>query len=309
MTPSTGRGLRFAFGSCTSGRTTDYNSFATAASLDPEFYLHGGDFGYANLNSVEHSPDHFQARWSRLVRVPEMTQLLDKAPLMFWQDDHDYQSDNGWSKTCKPYTIWSFDEFHANPTDHYFDVRWGDVHVWCLDCRLYATDPEAPDDANKSRIGFEQKAWLKKGMRESDAPVRVVASAMVFRNKVNDDPGWHNVYTTERDELLGFFASIRDEQDATVFILSGDSHGHRLIHHYEFGELFEITASGTDFPPEAHWWQGNNDPQHTIYSIDARTGFALIELDPPGPNRTITIKSTASKDGAVMFLKVLPVST
>ena len=308
MTPSPNRALRFAFGSCTSGRTTNYNSFHTAAARDPEFYLHGGDFGYANLNSVEHSPDHFQARWSRLVRVPEMTELLDKTPLMFWQDDHDYQADNGWAKTCKPYTIWSFDEFHANPTDRYFDVRWGDVHVWCLDCRLYASDPELPDDANKSRIGAEQKAWLKKGMSESDAPVRVVAAAMVFRNKVNDDKGWHNVYTTERDELLGFFASIRDEQNATVFILSGDSHGHRLIHHYEFGELYEITASGTDFPKDAHWWQGNHDPKHTLISIDGRTGFALVDLDPPGPNRTVTIRSIASKDGETMFLKVLPVA-
>ena len=302
-TPAPDGAVRFAFGSCTSGRCTDYSSFSTAASLEPEFYLHAGDWGYANLNTLKHGPDHFQARWARLLRLPETRPLLDATPLMFWQDDHDYQADNGWSETIAPYTIGAFDDFHANPSDTYFDVRWGDLHVWCLDCRLYATDPKAPDVPGKSRIGAEQKQWLMEGMTESDAPVRVVAAGMVFRNKVLDDDGWHSTYTNERDELLKFFSEL----PATVFILSGDSHGHRLIHHFEFGELYEVIASGTDFPPEAYWGQGNNDPEHTLENITDRTGFALVELDPPGPNRTVSIKSIASADGEVMFQKLLPV--
>jgi hypothetical protein len=302
-TPAPGSAVKFAFGSCTSGRTTDYSSFSTAASFEPDFYLHGGDWGYANLNSLLHSPDHFQARWSRLMRVPEMRPLLDGTPLMFWQDDHDYQADNGWSETIAPYTVWAFDEFHANSDDEYFDVRWGDLHVWCLDCRKFATDPAAPDGPGKSRIGAEQKKWLMDGMTASDAPVRVVAAGMVFRNKVLDDDGWHSTYAYERDELLGFFSEL----PATTFILSGDSHGHRLIHHFEFGELYEVTASGTDFPPTAYWGQGNNDPEHTLENITDRTGFALVELDPPGENRTVSIKSIASANGDVMFQKFLPV--
>lgn len=302
-TPAPGRAVRFAFGSCTSGRTTDYSSFETASGLEPEFYLHAGDWGYANLNTLKHGPDHFQARWSRLLRVPETRPLLDATPLLFWQDDHDYQADNGWSETIAPYTIGAFDDFHANPSDVYFDLRWGDVHIWCLDCRLFATDPKAPDGPAKSRLGAEQKAWLKEGMAESDAPVRVVASGMVFRNKVLDDDGWHSTYAHERDELLKFFSEL----PATTFILSGDSHGHRLIHHFEFGELYEVNSSATDFPPGAYWQQGNNDPEHTLENHLDHTGFALVELDPPGPTRTVSIKSIASADGHIMFQKVLPV--
>ena len=302
-TPAPGRAVTFAFGSCTSGRTVDYSSFDTAARLEPEFYLHAGDWGYANLNTLRHGPDHFQARWSRLLRVPEMRPLLDGTPLMLWQDDHDYQADNGWAETVAPYTVWSFDEFHANPTDTYFDLRWGDVHIWCCDCRLFATDPKAPDGPEKSRLGAEQKQWLLEGMAASDAPLRIAATGMVFRNKVPDDDGWHNTYAHERDELLGFFSEL----PSTTFILSGDSHGHRLIHHFEFGELYEMNSSATDFPPTAYWGQGNNDPEHTLQNITDRTGFALIELDPPGDNRTVSIKSIASADGDIMFQKVLPV--
>lgn len=304
VTPAPGRAVKFAFGSCTSGRTVDYSSFETAAAEEPEFYLHAGDWGYANLNTLEHGPDHFQTRWARLLRVPEMRPLLDRAPLMFWQDDHDYQADNGWSETIAPYTVWAFDEFHANPTDDYFDVRWGDVHVWCCDCRLFATDPKAPDGPAKSRLGAEQKRWLLEGMAASDAPVRIAATGMVFRNKVPDDDGWHSTYAYERDQLLKFFSEL----PSTTFILSGDSHGHRLIHHFEFGELYEINSSATDFPPTAYWQQGNNDPEHTLENHLESTGFAVIELDPPGDDRTVSIKVVSSATGETMFQKFLPVA-
>ena len=221
------------------------------------------------------------------------------APLLFWQDDHDYQADNGWSKTVKPYAVKAFDELHANPTDEYFDIRWGDVHVFCLDCRLYASDPEIPDNPDKSRIGPEQKAWLKQAMGGSDAPLLVVASAMAFRDKVDEDPGWHNVYATERDELLSFFAGL----DQTVVVLSGDSHGQRLIHHFEFGELYEITSSGTDFPGGS---QGRNDPEHTqIYS--PANGIALIELDPEGPGRSVKVSVVSTENGSTILEKVLAI--
>ena len=302
-TPSRERRVRFVFASCTSGRSTEFPSFATAASFDPDFYLHAGDWAYVNLQSLARSPDHWQHRWARLLRTTSVETLIERTPLMFWQDDHDYQADNGWAKTVDQRSVWAFDEVHANPSDEYFDLRWGDLHVWCIDCRLFATDPSAPDDPSKSRLGDEQKRWLKAGMQASEAPLRVVASPMVFRNKVNDDPGWHNVYTAEREELLRFFADL----DATVLILSGDAHGHRLIHHFEYGDLYELTASGTDWPgPD--WAQGNNDPDHTLHDVEDRTGFAIIDLDPPGDDRMVVMRSISSLDGKTMFEKRLPVA-
>lgn len=298
--PGAGAAVRFAYGCCTSGRITEYPSFESARELEPAFYLHSGDWGYADLTCVARRADHFQARWMRLLRERNVAGMLAQVPLMFWQDDHDYQGDNGWSETVQEYTVGAFDELHANPDDDYFEVVYGDVHVWCLDCRLHASDPEAPDDASKTRIGFEQKEWLKQGMAASQAPVKVVASAMVFRNKVPEDPGWHNVYSTERDELLEFFSTV----DGTVFILSGDSHGQRLIHHFEFGELYEINSSGTDFDGGS---QGNNDPEHTLENVNGVGGFAFVELDEAGPDRKVTVRVVGAKDGATLFEKSLPV--
>ncbi|MGH2746863.1 MAG: alkaline phosphatase D family protein [Actinomycetota bacterium] len=298
-TPMPGAAVRFVFASCTTARARAYPSFSTAASFRPDFYLHAGDWGYANQSSFAHRADHFQGRWTRLLRIARP--LLRSTPLLFWQDDHDYQADNGWAETVQEFTIEAFDELHANPTDTYFDLRWGDVHIWCLDCRLFASDPGAPDDAGKTRLGLEQKEWLKRGMRASDAPVRIVASPMVFRNKTREDPGWHSVYTRERDELLSFFSSL----DARVLVLSGDAHGQRLIHHFEFGDLFEINSSGTDFPEGGQ--QGNHDPEHTLANVSGRNGFAVIDVDPAGPNRKITARSVDARDGSTLFSKVLSV--
>jgi alkaline phosphatase D len=298
--PPAGAAVRFAYGCCTSGRITQYPSFEAARSFDPAFYLHSGDWGYADLTCLARRADHFQAKWMRMLRERNIASMVSQVPLMFWQDDHDYQGDNGWAETVQEYTIGAFDELHANPSDEYFDVVWGDVHVWCLDCRLYATDPLGPDGPEKSRIGAEQKEWLKRGMTESKAPVKVVASAMVFRNKPPEDPGWHNAYAYERDELLEFFSSV----EGTVVILSGDSHGQRLIHHFEFGELYEINSSGTDFDGGT---QGNNDPEHTLVNINGVGGFALVDLDEAGPDRKLTVRVIGAKDRATLFEKSLPV--
>jgi hypothetical protein len=297
--PPTGTASRFVFASCTGGRVTSYSSFETAAALKPDFYLHAGDWGYADQTSTVPSADHFQARWIRLLRTREVGQVLDTSPLMFWQDDHDYKADNGWSATIEPFTVTAFDELHANPRDDYFDVRWGDVHVWCLDCRLHATDPGAPDDEGKSRLGFEQKAWLKQSMTHSEAPVKVVASPMVFRNKSLDDPGWHSVYATERDELLEFFSSL----DGVVFIMSGDSHGQRLIHHFEVGELYEFNCSGTDEPTR---FQPNLDPEHTLAYL-AAPAVAVVDLDPDQSNREVRVSVVHARDGSVLFARGFPI--
>ena len=295
-----GDAVTFAFASCTSGRVTAYPSFRAIAERTNRL-LHGGDWGYADLTAVHPGPDQFQARWIRLLRAPEVQDFLAEGQLMFWQDDHDYNADNGWSEEIDPMAVTAFDEIHANPSDDYFEVRWGDVHVWCLDCRLHATDPKAPDGPDKSRIGAAQKAWLKQGMTDSDAPVKVVASGMVFRNKPPEDPGWHNDYAYERDELLEFFSSL----DATVVIVSGDSHGQRLIHHFEFGELYEFNSSGTDFPGGG---QGNHDPEHTLVNDDKSPGFALVELDEAGPDRKLKVSCLSSEDGHELFSKTFPVS-
>ena len=45
----------------------------------------------------------------------------------------------------------------------------------------------------------------------------------------------------------------------------------------------------------------------TQNSLLKNTGFAIVELDPPGPTRTVSIKVVTSANGDVMFQKILPV--
>jgi hypothetical protein len=297
--PPPGSAVRFIFGSCTSGKIDHYPSFQRAAGFRPHFYLHAGDWGYADQNAAELGPDHFQSRWIRLLRADGVTSLIEQCPLLFWQDDHDYQADNGWEGTVPAYTVGAFDELHANPANDYFELRWGDLHIFCLDCRLHASNPADPDGPGKSRLGQDQKSWLISSVTNSDAPVRVIASPMVFRNKDPRDSGWHNAYRYERDELLSLFASL----DATILILSGDAHSQRLIHHFEFGDLYEVTSSGTDMVESDGWRQGSFDPEHTVMEVLDQTGFALVDLDAGGRGRQLKVRSVATNDGTILFEK------
>jgi hypothetical protein len=104
-------------------------------------------------------------------------------------------------------------------------------------------------------------------------------------------------------ELLEFFSGL----DATVVILSRDAHGQRLLHHHEFGELYEITSSGTDFSWPSGFGQGNHDPEHTVEDVE-QIGFALVELQPTGSDRRLTVAVIGSDDGATLFRKSFPVA-
>jgi hypothetical protein len=54
-----GEAVKFVVASCTSGRVTEYPSFTTMKSFDPEFLVHEGDWGYADLTSTARRGDHF----------------------------------------------------------------------------------------------------------------------------------------------------------------------------------------------------------------------------------------------------------
>ncbi|MDQ4124602.1 MAG: hypothetical protein M3134_03235, partial [Actinomycetota bacterium] len=82
--PPAGAAVRFAYGCCTSGRITEYPSFEQARRQEPAFYLHSGDWGYADLTCVARRADHFQARWMRLLRERNVAGMLGEVPLMFW---------------------------------------------------------------------------------------------------------------------------------------------------------------------------------------------------------------------------------
>ena len=88
-------------------------------------------------------------------------------------------------------------------------------------------DLDNPFQEGISILGAPQKAWLKKGMRESDADFLFVVSSVNLMvphvlggpDKRNKDEAWTAV-AVEREELIDFWDSL----GKPVFVLTGDLH-------------------------------------------------------------------------------------
>lgn len=119
----------------------------------------------------------------------------------------------------------------------YFRMRIGNAEFFVTDTRGHRQvhDLEKPYQEGVSMLGVTQKAWLKKGMKESTADFLFVVSTVNLMiphvmspvEKGNPDIIWYDnkdeawtAIALERDELIDFW----DELDQPVLVLTGDLH-------------------------------------------------------------------------------------
>lgn len=276
--PEPGMPIRFAFGSCTRWEQSPHHSFERARLKLPDFYLHQGDFGYAMNKVIVHARDCYQDHWVRELSDPDVAALCAEMPFGMQRDDADYGRNAADRRTLRPLTIGAHNELNANPRGTYFEFRYGDVVVFCIDCRRYSTGKDIPE-RKRSKLGARQKHWLKERMRKAAADPEVslivVASPQSFGSDVSP-ASWRRGYPAEWEELIDFFA---EKVGAPVLIVSGDAHGHRL-HEYPQKDLpttlpriVEFTSSGT----EQNRFFDSLDPTFLLKEAKG-SGFGLVEL-------------------------------
>lgn len=276
--PEPGMPVRFAFGSCTRWEQSPHHSFERARLKLPDFYLHQGDFGYAMNKVVVHAPDCYQDHWTRELSDPDVAALCTEMPFGMQRDDADYGRNAADRRTHRPFTVSAHNELNANPRGTYFEFRYGDIVVFCIDCRRYSTGKSIPE-GQRSKLGDRQKRWLKERMKAAAADpavsLIVVASPQSFGSDVSP-ASWRRGYPAEWEELIDFFA---EKVGAPVLIVSGDAHGHRL-HEYPQKDLpstlpriVEFTSSGT----EQNKFFDSVDPTFLLKEAKG-SGFGLVEL-------------------------------
>jgi hypothetical protein len=302
-TPSTGGNrASFAFGSCSHFFPVS-RSFEEIAKLGPDFFAHLGDFGYPDDldgSVMQRRSDTYQDRWTRMLARPPVQHLHQRSLWIGIQDDHDYGINNAWSQTVHPFTLDAFDQISGNLNERHFDLRFGDLHAFFVDCHVNSDDPAAPDSPSHSILGASQKQWLKDSMNDSDAALLVLLTSLPFWGSGPGDATWKSAFGNERLELMGFFAN-QQGPGRRVLICSGNSHAQYVNRHADPSgkDVFEFVSSGTDRIDTS----GSKpvpirdqvvDPQRSIKSVDA---FGYVSLDPPGPGRQVTLRSIDSKSG------------
>lgn len=301
--PAEGSGVSFAFGSC-SHLYPVARSYLEAAKLDPLFFTHLGDLGYAHDEegaAMALRTDSYQDRWIRMLDRFTMRQLHRQTAWLMLQDDHDYGEENATRATLKPFTIGAWDQISANadPGTGYFDTRYGDVHSFFVDVHRYSDDPDEQDSPTHSILGADQKAWLKDSMNASTAPLLVLFTPMPFWGLGPGDLTWKRAFEAEGRELLDFFFGLQAFPGRRVLICAGNAHAQYIARHRDPGggskDIIEFVSSGTDrirveaasqIPAD-----GVIDPQRAIKKIDA---FGYVTLQPAAAGRKVVLRAVAS---------------
>lgn len=219
--------FRVAFGSCCRIQYDPVQRiWNVARALEPDMFFWLGDNVYADSDD----PAAIADLYGRQRVVERLEPLLRSTPQFATWDDHDFgYNDSDGRSPYKDVALGLFKNFWANPSygadgdpGVYCKQSYGGVDFFILDGRYHRSPSAQRDDSSKTMLGAAQKAWLKRELKASRAPFKVLAIGGGWSCAENHESGdsWA-VYMTERNEVFDF---IRDEGVSGVVCISGDSH-------------------------------------------------------------------------------------
>lgn len=263
----------------------------------PDVVLWLGDNGYLehadSVNPADYSdPARMERRYAEMRGLASLQPLLRHAPHYAIWDDRDY----GYSDSDRLFPLREeiariFERYWANGSygGEGLDGIWssfeiGDVEVFLTDDRFWRDPDSLPDSPSKTVLGAAQKAWLKEGLEDSDARVKIVA---VGHQVLADYHEWESyaMFAHERRELIDW---IREQRIEGVVFVSGDRHLSELMRWEPDGlyPLYEFTAS----PVANRFFQTGLELPNPIRvaGYGASANYGLIRIDTTVPEGRIT---------------------
>ena len=232
--PDDARTATVAFGSCANDRgVREQPIWDRIRAAKPHALALLGDTPYIDSGDV----DARRRRHQDFFDQPAIAATLRRIPTWTTWDDHDYALNDQFGDVKAAATARAvFVDYHAHASygdgarGVWTSFRQGPIEVFLLDPRSCADTGPSPLAPNaRTALGAAQVEWLQQGLRASTAPVKVLASGMVWNSGVR--PGkkdcWGN-WAAERDAL---FRWLGDAGIEGVVLVSGDVHRSRVIVH------------------------------------------------------------------------------
>jgi len=197
--------------------------------VQPDFFIHTGDIEYYD-KADPYSPSEALARFkmNRIFAMPFQRAFHNSTASYFMKDDHDTVKNDCWPGTH--YGSLTFDrgleifrEQFPMGEKTYRTFRHGkDLQIWLVEGRDFRSPNRMKDGPNKTIWGKEQKQWLKKTMRQSDATFKVLVSPTPIvgpdRESKNDNHA-NEGFSHEGNEVREFLSGIDN-----AFVICGDRH-------------------------------------------------------------------------------------
>lgn len=247
-----------------------YNSML---KLRPDFYVHTGDIEYYDKpEPYAMTEELMRFKWDRLFALPLQREFYAQVTSYFLKDDHDALCNDAYPGMTYGTVNWErgleiFDKEQFPSNDQlYKTVRWGkDLQIWLIEGRNFRSKNTDDDVAGKTIIGQQQKEWLFRTMKESDATFKLVITPDPIlgpdRNNKHDNYSNAN-WKVEGDEIRNFI-----NQFDNAFICNGDRHW-QYVTHLEGTNLWEFSCGAGSDSHAGGWSQADMRSQHRFLRVE-----------------------------------------
>jgi len=281
-------------------RKLGYPALEPLRALKPDFLIINGDCVYYDHPAQTRAKTLAEMRdkWHEQYSMPRFVQLFARTPVYWTKDDHDYRmNDSDATGDYEPSHRLGIDTFReqvpvvrSREGVTYRTHRIGrDLQLWFVEGRDYRSPNKTPDGSGKSIWGAEQKAWLLRTLKESDATYKILISPTPM---IGPDDGYkkdnHANTAGFQHEGEEFFAWLGTNKINTgrFFILCGDRHWKYHSRHPNGIEELSCGALNVENARLGHkpGAKKSNDPEGrlTLHYTDAAPsgGFLRVSLKP-----------------------------
>lgn len=305
-------------------RMLGYPALDPMLKLQPDFCIINGDAVYYDhpVATRAKTQPELRRKWHEQYVQGRWVKLFERVPTYWLKDDHDYRiNDSDTTGDYEPSHELGIATFReqvpiVNPADPkavtYRTHRMGrDLQIWYVEGRDYRSPNAMADGPDKTIWGAEQKAWLKRTLKESDATFKILVSPTPL---IGPDDGSkkdnHVNVRGFRHEGEEFFAWLKANGVAPgqFFVICGDRH---WKYHSKHATGFEEFSCGALNQENSRLGRAPGDPNSTdpqalvqqFYTDKTPSGgFLRVAVQPASGQTAARIEFTQHDDqGASLY--------
>lgn len=215
-----------------------YPSYAAMLALKPDFFIGTGDIVYYDhpAKTAAKTLPELRKKWHEQFRFPRMVDFFAVTPAYWSKDDHDFRyndADLGGAKAPDaPTGIELFrEQMPIHPADDTTSPTYRthrvhrDLQLWFTEGRDYRSPNAMPDGPDKTLWGAEQRDWLQRTLKESDATWKIIITPTPMVGPDRDSKKDNHTNTRGfRQEAERFFAWLGENGMDNVMSFCGDRH-------------------------------------------------------------------------------------
>lgn len=248
---------------------------------DSHFVVGAGDLVYYDTprENTATTLSEMRIKWQQQFALPRLVQLVGSMGAYWMKDDHDFRYDDadltGPREPSAALGIRTFKEqMPVVPPEDFERVTYRTVRasaivqLWFLEGRDYRSPNQMEDGPAKSIWGREQKQWLQRTLRESDATWKLIVTPTPMVGPDGDRKrDNHTNPRGFRHEGTEFFTWLEESRLKNVVLFTGDRHWqYHSIHptgvpEFSCGSLGRENAVGD---PPRPGKPGSSDPDGRV---------------------------------------------